>query len=110
MAKRVRMTGFSRFILMMIIVAPLAYIGASYYNGEDGIENIKRIINQGKDSVTDTETVKSDAPATDNESTYQIRKLQEELEYKDKRLEELYQENESLKRKVKELESQLGGS
>ena len=44
MARRLRLTPFARFILVMIIVAPLAYIAASYYNGKDGIQEFKELI------------------------------------------------------------------
>ena len=41
--KKFKLTGFARFLLVMIILAPVAFIGASFYNGEDGIENLKQI-------------------------------------------------------------------
>lgn len=40
MATRTKMTPFARLLLVILIVAPLAYIGASYYNGEDPLKNI----------------------------------------------------------------------
>jgi len=40
MATRTKMTPFARLLLVIIIVAPLAYLGASYYNGEDPLKNI----------------------------------------------------------------------
>ncbi len=45
MKKKYKATGFTRLLLFMIIFAPIVYVGASYYNGEDGIENIKNILN-----------------------------------------------------------------
>jgi hypothetical protein len=44
MARKLKLTGFARFFLLMLILAPIAYIIASYANGEDGIQNIKRLI------------------------------------------------------------------
>ena len=38
---RTRLTGFSRLLIFLIIFLPLAYFGASYYNGEDPIARIK---------------------------------------------------------------------
>lgn len=38
---RTKLTAFSRLLIFLIIFLPLAYIGASYYNGEDPIGNIK---------------------------------------------------------------------
>ncbi len=104
MAKRVRMTVFSRFLLMMIIVAPLAYIGASYYNGQDGIQNIINLFNKGKEKITHPTTTHTSEVPNRSEANYEIRKLKEELDYKQKRLDELYRENEDLQRKLKACE------
>lgn len=48
MKRRFRLTGFARFFIVMLFVVPLAYIIASYYNGEDGLENIRRIVGLDK--------------------------------------------------------------
>lgn len=56
MAARTKMTPFARFIIMLLIVTPVAYFGASYYNGEDGLQNIKDFI--GGDN-TKVETVQT---------------------------------------------------
>ena len=45
MRKKYKMTGFARFLIFMMFFAPLAYIGASYYNGEDGLQKIKDLFN-----------------------------------------------------------------
>jgi hypothetical protein len=44
MPGKTKMTGFARFFILMLFVVPLAYIGASYYNGQDGIQNLKNLI------------------------------------------------------------------
>ena len=54
MAKKARLTVFSRFIIMMLIVGPLAFLGASYYNGEDGVQTVKDLFSQGKEKVRET--------------------------------------------------------
>lgn len=41
---RFKVTGFTRFLLIMIVLVPLAYVIASYYNGKDGIEELKKLI------------------------------------------------------------------
>jgi hypothetical protein len=73
MKRRFRLTGFARFFIVMLFVVPLAYIIASYYNGEDGLENIRRIVGLDKteqasepvseDSV-DRVTIKNDNETT----------------------------------------------
>ena len=47
---RFKVTGFTRFILIMIILVPLAYVIASYYNGKDGIEELKKLV-KGQSSL-----------------------------------------------------------
>ncbi len=119
MARRsLKVTGFTRFMLVMIIVAPLAYIGASYYNGEDGIQNIKNLLNIGDK----TESVKAPASAETAETAEtkavnqspsakgleeEVKRLQDELEFKSKRVDELYLENEQLKRRLESAEKAL---
>jgi hypothetical protein len=44
MPGKTKMTGFARFFILMLFVVPIAYIGASYYNGQDGIQNIKNLL------------------------------------------------------------------
>lgn len=110
MARKARLTVFSRFLIMMLIVGPLAFFAASYYNGEDGLQTIKNLINNQKEQVSETRTNRNDDASTneDNkEAKYEIRKLKEELEYKQKRLDEMYKENEQLKQQVDKLESQI---
>lgn len=41
--RRMKMTGFARFFIVMLFLVPLAYLGAAYYNGQDGIQNIKNL-------------------------------------------------------------------
>lgn len=50
---RFKVTGFTRFLLIMIILVPLAYVIASYYNGKDGIEELKKLV-LGKSNLTTT--------------------------------------------------------
>ncbi|MBI1223905.1 MAG: hypothetical protein GC192_01595 [Bacteroidetes bacterium] len=116
MSKRpIRVTGFTRFFLVMLVVAPLAYIGASYYNGEDGIQKIKDLLKiESSANSVDKKQVSSDSePILVNESpslkTLELenRKLKEELEFKQKRNDELYRENEELKRKLESTEKAL---
>jgi len=120
MAKRpLRVTGFTRFFLVMLIIAPLAYIGASYYNGEDGVAKIKQLLHIEDSKATIVEEVQprsgkelvsgNESPST-KELEAENAKLKEELEFKTKRNEELYRENEALKRKLESAEKVLDES
>ena len=44
MAKKYKLTGCAKFFIFFIIAAPLAYIGASYYNGQNPIQEVKEFI------------------------------------------------------------------
>mgnify|MGYP006266152865 CR=1 FL=1 len=41
--RKYKLTGFARFFIVMLFLAPIAYLAASYINGEDGVENIKSL-------------------------------------------------------------------
>lgn len=57
MATRTKMTPFARLLLVILVVAPLAYLGSSYYKGEDPLKNITDTFSGSSDKI---ETVKSD--------------------------------------------------
>ncbi|PHN03403.1 bZIP transcription factor [Flavilitoribacter nigricans] len=96
MARRLKSTPFARFLIAMLFIVPLAYIGASYYNGEDPIALIKDKlgIEEGNRTTVAEET-------TYDDETYDFRQEIEDL--KD-RIEELEQENADLRDKVRQLE------
>jgi len=41
---KTKLTGFSRLLLFLIFFVPVAYFGASYYNGEDPVANLKALL------------------------------------------------------------------
>lgn len=90
-------TGCFRFFLLIVILAPLAYLVASYVNGEDGIGNLKRLLHIEPREITTTTPVQ-----TDN-----VDILKEQLRIKDARVEELMKENEKLKQDLKDMEALL---
>jgi small-conductance mechanosensitive channel len=111
MSKRpLRVTGFTRFFIVMLFVVPLAYLGASYYNGQDGLQNIKDFLgieqkNENGPASAGSKSTTNPAPAGNVEILEaENRQLREELDFKTKKVEELYLENEQLKRKLQSLE------
>ncbi|HMQ49625.1 MAG TPA: hypothetical protein PKA00_19180 [Saprospiraceae bacterium] len=92
MSKRMRMTPFARFFIVMLFLAPVAYIGASYYNGEDGIGNIKSWIDQVRH--------KSAAGSDESETV-------KALEAAEDKIADLERINSSLKDELKTLQKQL---
>lgn len=118
MSKRpIRVTGFTRFFLVMLLVAPLAYIGASYYNGEDGIQKMKDLLKIGNSSSASEESSSNEskgttlnvneAPSNSANLELENKRLKDELDFKSKRVDELYRENEELKRKLESSEKAL---
>ncbi len=91
--KKHQMTPFARLLLVLIIAAPASYIGASYYNGEDGIENIKKLFGAGSTETTETRAVSND------------KNLEKENRFLLEQNRELKQENKALKKELKELKA-----
>ena len=75
MAKKYKMTGCARIFIILIILGPLAYLGASYFNGEDGLANIKSLF-QSEDTPRNEDRRKSTADLQD-----QIDKLEKDVKY-----------------------------
>ncbi|MCP9235665.1 hypothetical protein [Lewinella sp. JB7] len=83
---RNRLTGFSRLLIFLIIALPVVYVGASLYNGEDPVANVKGWL--GMDDPAPAERYEAppstarDAPAT-FESVEEVRaendRLRQEL-------------------------------
>lgn len=97
--RRLRLTGFARFLIVMLFLAPIAYVGASYYNGEDGIENIKKLV--GIESTQDTKSTAKNIEKTEKKTSN--RSSSENVGD----LEQLKRENAQLKRTVREQEQEI---
>lgn len=106
MAKKYKLTGFSRFLVVMLFLIPGAYIGASYYNGEDGIQNIKELIgldtneSSASTSTSTPATTTTTSTATDEELPSSVKMLQDELKDLRRRIEAMERENKELKDQV----------
>ena len=117
--KKFKLTGFARFLLVMVIIAPLAFIGASYYNGEDGIENFKNLFKGTfnfekkelvEEPVQDENEVSKElintAPSK-VEIDSQVAKLKDELDHKNQITDSLYRENAELKAQIDSKDKEL---
>ena len=54
MKNKYKITGFARLLIFMLFFAPIAYIGASYYQGEEGIAKIKSLFDRNTNDNNDT--------------------------------------------------------
>lgn len=121
MVKKLQMTGFARFLLIMVIATPLAFLGASYYNGQDGIKNLKELLGIGRasdrteapaktgtDSLPEKQEQAEEAKKEDPlQVNSQIQKLTDELEIKNRQIDTLYLTTERLKLQLAEKEKEL---
>ena len=91
------MTGCARFFLVILILAPLAYLGAAYYNGQDGIQNIKNLLGIGHKSNDSKDDTYMDTS----------RDLEKDLSEKDKEIQRLNDKNKALEKENQELKDQI---
>lgn len=89
MASKFKITGIGRLLVFLLLFAPIAYIGASFINGENGFDKIKGLFG-GSDKI-ETNVSDSDLNTRNEEIIKDLRK-----------------ENAQLKRKITDLEAQLG--
>ena len=92
MAGKRKMTGFARLLLALIIIVPGAYIGASYMSGEDGIENVKKLVGLSHSKHTETTTPNKE----ENTCELQVNSLK-------KQVKNLRLENERLRKEITQL-------
>jgi hypothetical protein len=105
-------TGCFRFAVFLLIFAPLAYLGASYYNGEDGLGNLKKIANRVISVFSGVKSPSNENSAQESSSNNQspisinseLLDLKSAVERKDKEINALIEENLNLKMKLKECE------
>lgn len=114
-----QLTGFARFFIFLIIVVPLIFFGVTYFKGEDPMETIESLFNG---ETKERQDVKREEPNTpppppansETEVNSELAKLRDEMAFKEKRITDLYRENEELKKdledsktKLKEVQAQL---
>ena len=109
MAKRkLQMTPFSRFFLFLIIFLPSLFFGVSYMKGEDGMQTLKNLIGMESSESSNNESTSSDTkPASEIFVNGEVKRLQDELDEKERRLKDLYQENELLKKQTDDAKAEL---
>ena len=105
MAKRLKITPFTRLFLFLIILAPIAYIGAALLKGDDGIDSLKNLFKSEEKT-----SIAVEQPRQDEASTYELQRLKSDLEDKTQHIEELLKENEDLKKENEDLKMQLQGN
>jgi len=99
MAKKYKMTGCARFLIFLLVFAPLVYFGVSYFRGENPVEGIEKVIPEGWGKTQNSSDVSDDAII---QGTIDAQKDRiEELEDKIDRLEEVLNEKNEEIRQLK---------
>ena len=102
--KNLKITPFARFFVFLIFFTPLAYVGASYYNGQDGIQNIKNLIGLGESEsqgqvINESPSKKSD-DVSEEFINGKIDRLKDEIKQLEEKNNELHLETKSLKEEL----------
>lgn len=114
--RRLKLTGFARFFIVMLFLVPVAYLGAAYYNGQDGIQNIKDLL--GIKSKTETterveikrnenEQVSTDSNETKTTTPTNTSLNSRRLDQLEKRMNDVERENSRLREQIRRLEAQV---
>lgn len=82
------MTPFARFFIVMLIIVPLAYFGASWYNGEDPL-NVRQYLKLDERPKTEEAIVTADAEVPAAGLQQRIDELEQKLQQCQKELDEL---------------------
>jgi len=67
--RKYKLTGFARFFIVMLFLAPIAYLVASYINGEDGVHNIREFFGDEQTTTTTNTTTEESGSDEPKEST-----------------------------------------
>ncbi len=115
---KTQLTGFSRFLIFLLIATPLIFFGVTTYKGEDPMQTLRNLIDG---NITPQEQV-TERPASTPESTpvtveepavsetavnSELAKLRDENAFKEERITDLYRENEELKAELVAKEKEL---
>jgi hypothetical protein len=92
MARR-KMTPFARFFIVMLIIVPLAYFGAAWYNGEDPFD-LKKTLGWEQQA----EAAKPAKPAQQNKTaTLTLESLEQRIARLERELQQCKKDLETLK-------------
>ncbi len=107
---KLKMTGFARLLVAMIFIVPLAYLGATFINGGDGLTDLKELLGIETPATTPVEETKAEIPTKRNEVPPPMEKAGQDEEAMDElrdKLNEMYDENSALKEEIVKLRKQL---
>lgn len=106
---KTQMTGFARFLIFLFIAAPVIFFGVSYYKGEDPMQTLRdTFITESPVAQSPQDTPNEVAsPPSETAVNSELAKLRDDLALKDKRISDLYRENEELKEQLEQQEEEF---
>lgn len=72
---RTRITGFTRFLLFLLVFLPAVWFGVNYYQGEDPVANFRELVGLN----TDETRARTQEPGNFRADADKIARLQREL-------------------------------
>lgn len=115
MARRAKATGCGKFIIVMIILIPLSFIGASLYNGKNPLDALSELFG-GEVTVVEDQIQQdepNDSPDLDNENPpiatgdKSLQVLQEDIAAKERMIERLESRIELLEKELDNCQAEL---
>lgn len=110
MPKKYKLTGCAKFFIFFIVAAPIAYIGASYYNGQNPLKEVQEWVQSISNNGDDAEETTIDQNVNAAQPTGEQGSVYKEMELKDLEIKSLnndLKDCEKLNEKQKEvIESQ----
>lgn len=109
--RRLRLTGFARFFIIMLFLVPVAYLAAAYYNGQDGVQNIKNLLGLDKKEVR-TERDNGVVPPEEEVPTTNTNQRPSSLDSRrldqlEKRMNDVERENARLREQVRQQKARI---
>lgn len=101
--RKYKLTGFARFFIVMLFLAPIAYIAASYINGQDGVANITEFFSGQDESTNDQSTALDEQDDASPDQLSRAELEQKVFELKDSLREKEFEIRE-LRRQIRLLE------
>ena len=80
MAKKYKVTGCAKFFFVLLLLAPIAFIGASYYKGQDPFATLGGIFGGDSDREPTERSASTDLEAENTKLEKDIKYFKREME------------------------------
>lgn len=105
MKKRMRPTGCAKFFLLILIIAPLAFIGVSIYRGESPKDNFNALIGGEQKDLKSEDKNDVINLSNDTDCAKEIQHLKQQLSNNEILIKALNSQNEQLLNEIDQLKN-----